>query len=102
MEGTGSHLSDTVRLLQLFEYDTMFADENPSQFRDEPLLSPDQQDCAQVKDAYGFHDESKCLYVNDTVVVTLLATVAVRCRSRNAADACRNSEAMAASIVTSP
>ena len=37
--------------------------------------------------------------MNDTVVVTLLATTALKCRSRNAADACRNSEAMGASML---
>lgn len=51
------------------------------------------------EDVYGDCDESKCLYMNDTVVVTLLATTALKCRSRNAADACRNSEAMAASML---
>ena len=51
------------------------------------------------RDVYGSRDESKCLYMNDTVVVTLLATTALRCRSRNAVDACRNSEATAASML---
>ena len=53
----------------------------------------------EFRDVYGGHDESKCLYMDDTVVVTLLATTALRCRSRNAADGCRNSEALAASML---
>ena len=53
----------------------------------------------EFRDVYGGHDESKCLYMDDTVVVTLLATTALKCRSRNAADGCRNSEALAASML---
>lgn len=51
------------------------------------------------KDVYTGHDESRCLYMNDTVVCTFLAVTMLKCRSRNAADGCRNSEGMAASML---
>ena len=41
------------------------------------------------KDVYAGRDESRCLYMNDTVVCTFLAAV----------DGCRNSEGMAASML---
>ena len=44
-------------------------------------------------------DESKCLYMNDTVVCTFIAATMLRCRSCNAANGCRNSEDMAASML---
>lgn len=50
-------------------------------------------------DVYGDRDESKCLYMNDTVTCTFLAVTMLRCRSRNGADGCRNSEAMASSML---
>ena len=51
------------------------------------------------KEVYCGSDESKCLYMNDTVVCTFIAVTMLRCRSRNAADGCRNSEGMAASML---
>ena len=51
------------------------------------------------KDVYAGHDESRCLYMNDTVVCTFLAVTMLKCRSRNAVDGCRNSEGMAASML---
>ena len=51
------------------------------------------------KDVYAGHDESRCLYMNDTVVCTFLAVAMLKCRSRNAVDGCRNSEGMAASML---
>ena len=51
------------------------------------------------KGVYCGSDESKCLYMNDTVVCTFIAVTMLRCRSRNAADGCRNSEGMAASML---
>ena len=51
------------------------------------------------KDVYTGRDESRCLYMNDTVVCTFLAVTMLKCRSRNAADGCRNSEGMAASML---
>jgi len=53
----------------------------------------------QFRDVYGGHDESKCLYTDDTVVCTFLAVAMLRCRSCNAANACRNSEGMAGSML---
>ena len=51
------------------------------------------------KDVYAGRDESRCLYMNDTVVCTFLAVAMLKCRSRNAVDGCRNSEGMAASML---
>ena len=51
------------------------------------------------KDVYCGSDESKCLYMNDTVVCTFLAVTMLKCRSRNAVDGCRNSEGMAGSML---
>ena len=51
------------------------------------------------KDIYAGHDESLCLYTDDTVVCTFLAVTMLKCRSRNAVDGCRNSEGMAASML---
>lgn len=51
------------------------------------------------KEVYCGSDESKCLYMNDTVVCTFIAVTMLRCRSRNAADGCRNSEGMAATML---
>ena len=51
------------------------------------------------RDVYAGRDESRCLYMNDTVVCTFLAVTMLKCRSRNAADGCRNSEGMAASML---
>lgn len=48
---------------------------------------------------YGDSDDSRCLYGNDTVAVTMLITTMLRCHSRNMADGCRNSEAMASSML---
>ena len=48
---------------------------------------------------YAGHDESLCLYTDDTVVCTFLAVTMLKCRSRNAVDGCRNSEGMAASML---
>ena len=53
----------------------------------------------QFRDVYGGHDESRCLYMDDTVVCTFLAVTMLRCRSCNAANACRNSEGMAGSML---
>jgi len=50
-------------------------------------------------EVYHGCDESKCLYMNDTVVCTFLVVTMLRCRSRNAADGCRNSEGMAGSML---
>ena len=54
-----------------------------------PLLVP----------AYGPRDEGKCLYTEDTVACTFLAATMLKCRSRNAVDGCRNTEAMASSML---
>ena len=51
------------------------------------------------KEVYCGSDESKCLYMNDTVVCTFIAVTMLRCRSCNAANGCRNSEGMAASML---
>ena len=51
------------------------------------------------KDVYAGHDESRCLYMDDTVVCTFLAVTMLKCRSRNAVDGCRNSEGMASSML---
>ena len=51
------------------------------------------------REVYCGCDEGKCLYMNDTVVCTFVAVTMLRCRSRNAADGCRNSEGMAASML---
>ena len=51
------------------------------------------------KDVYCGSDESRCLYMNDTVVCTFLAVTMLKCRSRNAVDGCRNSEGMAGSML---
>jgi hypothetical protein len=49
--------------------------------------------------AYGPRDEGKCLYMEDTVACTFLAATMLKCRSRNAVDGCRNTEAMASSML---
>ena len=54
------------------------------------------------KDVYAGHDESLCLYTDDTVVCTFLAVTMLKCRSRNAVDGCRNSAGMAGLRVPRP
>ena len=53
----------------------------------------------QFREVYCGSDESKCLYMNDTVVCTFLAVTMLKCRSRNSADSCRNSDGMGASML---